>query len=69
LVAEGSGVGESLLGSKAAEEGEAERGQLGEGLIAFEWVEVQQVGFYGEGVAAEGWAVADVGDGLEGFGD
>jgi len=30
-------------------------------------MEIQQVGFDRKGVGAEGWAIADVGDGLEGF--
>ena len=30
-------------------------------------MEVEQVGFDGEGVGAEGWAISDVGDGIEGF--
>jgi len=43
-----------------------EEGQ-GQGCLFVErdGVEVQQVGFDGEGVGAEGWAVADVGDGVE----
>lgn len=31
-------------------------------------MEVEQVGFDCEGVCAEGGAIADVGDGIEGFG-
>ncbi len=63
LVAEGLGGGEGTLGAEAAEEGEAERGAIGE----VDGVEVEQVGFYGEGVRAERGTVADVGYGLEGF--
>jgi len=41
LVAKGLGGGEDAFGAEAAEEGEAERSVLGEGLIAFERVEVE----------------------------
>ena len=36
--------------------------------VEFDGVEVEEVGFDGEGVGAEGGAVADVGDGFEGLG-
>ena len=37
-------------------------------LGEFDWVEVEQMGFDGEGVGAKGGAVADVSNGLEEFG-
>jgi len=61
-------AGEAALVTEAAQEGQAERGLLGKGLRAFEGVEVEQVRLYGEGVRAEGGAVANVGDGLKGLG-
>ncbi len=63
LFAEGFGVGPADFGAEAVEEGQGE-GCL---FVEFDWVEVQEVGFYGEGVGAEGGAVAYVGDGFEGF--
>ena len=45
------------------EEGQGERCLF----VEFDGVEVQEVGFYGEGVGAECGAVAYVGDGFEGF--
>ena len=46
------------------QEGQGERGLFGE----LDWVEVQEMGFYGEGVGAEGGAIAYIGDGFEGLG-
>ena len=67
LFAESFGVGPAYLGAEALEEGEVEWGVFGE----VDGVEVEQVGFDGEGMSAlcRRWAVADVGDGFEGFGD
>ena len=36
-------------------------------FVECDGVEVEQVGFDGEGVGAEGWTIADIGDGVEGF--
>jgi len=36
-------------------------------FVQCDGMEVQQVGFDGKGVGAEGWAIADVRDGVEGF--
>ena len=54
----------ALLGAKEEKEGELEGGVCFKG----DGVKVEQVGFDSEGVLAEGGAVADVGDTLEGFG-
>ena len=63
LLAESFGVWPAHLGAEPFEEGEGEGRLLGE----IDGVEVEQVGFDCEGVCAEGGAVADVGDGVEGF--
>ena len=56
-----------MLGAQTAQEGEAEGGLLGQRLVAFQGVEVEQVGFDGVGVGAKGGAVTCVGDGFEDF--
>lgn len=61
---EGFGGGEALFVAETVEEAEVEGGGFGE----VDGVEVEQVGLDGEGVCAEGGAVADVGDGVEGLG-
>ena len=45
------------------QEGQRQRGLL----VELDRVEVQQMGFDGEGVGTEGGAIADVGDGVEGL--
>ena len=64
LLAERFGAGETSLVAQTLEEGQ------GQGCLFVETdgVEVQQVGFDGEGVGSEGRAVADVGDGVKCFG-
>src|ERR1700722_8658805 len=64
LVAQRFGRGKALLGAEAAQESQAEGCVFGE----FDGVEVEQVGLDGEGIRAEGGAVADVGDAGEDFG-
>jgi len=68
LSAEGFRAGPLDLGAEAAEECERERGALVEG----DGVEVEEIGLDGGGVlgkfSGEGGAIADVGDGVEGFG-
>lgn len=61
---EGFGGGKALFVSEAVEEAEFEGGVGGE----VDGVEVEEVGFDGEGIGAEGGTVSDVGDGVEGFG-
>lgn len=61
LIAEGFGAGETSLVAQTLEEGQGQGCLLVEG----DGMEVQQVGFDGEGVGPEGWAVADVGNGVE----
>jgi hypothetical protein len=61
LGAEEVGRVKAALGAKAMEEGHLERGGFGE----VDGVEVEEMGFDGEGVGAEGGAVADVGDASE----
>ena len=63
LGAESLGVREALLGAKAFEEGEAE----GSGFSKVNRVEVEEMGFNGEGICAEGGTIANVGDRLEGL--
>jgi hypothetical protein len=67
LFAEGFGVGPAHLGAQPLEEAKGDGRLLGEGLISFKGVEVEQVGFDREGVCAEGGAIADVGHGVKGF--
>ncbi len=64
LRAEGFGGGEADFSAEAVEEGELEGGVFGER----NGFEVEEVGLYGEGVDAEGGAVAGVGDTVEGAG-
>ena len=68
LGAEGFGTGPVDFGAESAEEGEGERGAL----VEWDGVEVEEMGLDGGGVlgkfSGEGGAVADVGDGVEGFG-
>ena len=61
LGAEGFGGWEALLGAEMVEEGEFQRGGLGEG----DGFEVEEVGFYSEGISAEGGAIAGIGDAAE----
>ena len=61
---EGFWGGEALFVAETVEEAEVEGGGFGE----VDGMEVEQVGLDGEGVCAEGGAVTDVGDGVEGLG-
>lgn len=68
LFAESFGAWPLDLRAEAAEEGEDERGAL----VQRDGVEVEEMGLDGGGVlgkfSGEGGAIADVGDGVEGFG-
>ena len=64
LGAEGFRGGEADLRAEAFQERQFEGGVFGQVYR----VEVEEVGFHGEGVGAEGGAVAYVGDGLEALG-
>ena len=72
LLAQSLRIGPVNFRAKAGEKGQFQGGLVGEGLIAFEGMEVEQVGFYGERDAAwdvaEGGAIPDVGDGFEALG-
>jgi len=63
LLAKCFGIGPPCLRAEPFEEGQGEGRLLGE----IDRVEVEQVGFNGERVCAKGGAIADIGDGLEGF--
>ena len=67
LFTEGFWVGPAHLGAQSFEEGQGEGRLLGKGLISFKGMKVEQVGFDRERVCTEGGAIADVGDGVEGF--
>jgi len=54
---------EAALGSDPGEEPELDRGIGAE----VEWPEVEQVGLDGVGVFTKSWAIACIGDGIEGF--
>ena len=61
MCAKGFGGGETLLGAEAVEEGELQWSGFGQ----VDRLEVEEVGFDGKGVCAEGRAVAGVGDAAE----
>jgi len=63
LFAQGFGVWPTDFVAQAAQECQSERRLL----VESDGVEVEQVGFDGEGVGSEGGTVSDIGDGVECF--